>query len=112
MFSKILVKDEKTGSTVVKEMYLPVPQYELGEVVGFLSYRQDPAVIYDEGTITGYDIHVLHDPKTGGFFTKIEYTIDDGMFVADEDEIEYSYGIDDKAFEVIPAEQEEQKTQV
>ena len=100
MFTKILTIDDATGSASIQELFLPVPQYELGTLVGFLTPGKSEPV---EGIVTGYDIHVSQT-KDSSFTTQILYSIDNSTWEVTEEEITHSY--DEKEWDVVPLGEE------
>jgi len=98
MFTKILTTDDVTGAMGIKELYLPVPSYELGTLVGFLIPGTKTE---EEGVVTGYDIHVSLT-KDGTILSQTLYSIDDSKYELMEDEITLSY--DEKEWEVHPVD--------
>lgn len=80
---KYLDTDADTGSTVIREHSLPIPYYDIGDVVSF----QSPNGTVTEGHITGYAISVLDVPSQPHLVTQTMYTINDGADEIMEDDV-------------------------
>lgn len=96
--TKIVVKDAKTSIDYIKTIYLPVPLYELGEVVAFKLPQYD--TLFD-GVITGFEIFARHDEKEDAVIYEILYNIDYDMYEIVESEVVCNYPNDKKEFDVL-----------
>lgn len=99
MLTKILETNELTGASVIREMVLPVPHYELGATVGFTLVNKETK----EGVVTGYEIHVMLG-KDDDINEQILYSINQGEYELVEEEIDYYYpeGSDAQGCQEIP----------
>lgn len=84
--TKIVMTDEITGAEYVVERFLPVPKYDLSDLVGIEDPENDKT--YYEGHISHIEITIEDHPKDGLLYT-IQYELNYGDQVVDEDEIVY-----------------------
>lgn len=91
LVNTVLLKTD--AGEVLQERSLPVPTYELGEVVGYNVNSLDNSTML-EAEIIGYSIHVypanISDDGEMEYSYDITYELSNDAMI-DEDDIEYSY---------------------
>lgn len=100
MYSKVLMKDRKTGTKFLKEMILPVPAYEIGQVAGYGVDPDEPKYCI-ESEIVGFEVEVIRMPDKSGnneLTVTIGYHMINGDLVL-QHEVDYIYNAEKDEFE-------------
>lgn len=86
--SQVIIEDDAGIYTIV-EHTVPVPEYDIGTMVGWPDARDVTGKTCIEGVVTGYtvDVSLLKDEVR----EQIVYSIDDGTHTVEESEIDYYY---------------------